>query len=352
MTADVVRELRLRFPPLAVVPALGAAVVSDEGSVFEEVSGLRRRGGNSSVEPADAWHLGSCTKLFTGMLIGRLVENGLCGWDTAVASVLRDATEADASWAKVSLEDVLIHRAGVRCNLPVRAMLRYLKDERDVVDQRYHLVRELLSEPPARKGDYAYSNLGYVLLGAVIDELTGGSYEAAMQSTVLGPLSITSAGYGAPAVIAGHRSRVQVGTFGRGLGRPKDPSDRYSDNPAVYASAGTLHMSLGDAARFASALLSREEQFLSAVTRDRVLAGACDVSTYLPRAPAANADGPTESPASAQREYYELVGSNTLWTAVMSLEPCRCRAAIVLANDGRAPVIAASVLAARELLAR
>lgn len=349
--SSVLDKLCDEFPSLATAPAIGAAVISNQGLAYQEVSGLRQRGSDSPAEIGDAWHLGSCTKLFTGMLLGRLIEAGLCTWDTMIDSVFGHDTETDPAWSKISLEDVLCHRAGARRDLAARAMLKYWNDDRTVLDQRNELARELISRPPVRAGRYSYSNLGYVLLGAVVDELTASTYEATIRARIFGPLSISSAGYGAPAELWGHGSRLRMGILQIGLGRPMDPTGRHSDNPAVYSSAGTLHMNLGDVIKFASSLLSRDDQFLSDDTRIRVLESVCDLSSYPQEPPVSKPSGTSEDADVVQSEYYELVGSNTLWTTVMAIEPRRHRAAIVLTNDGRLPVVAASSLAARKLLA-
>ena len=69
------------------LPALAAAIVTDDSIVEATAVGSRRYGGPANVTPADQFHLGSCTKAFTATLMGVLVDEGRVGWTSTLEEV-------------------------------------------------------------------------------------------------------------------------------------------------------------------------------------------------------------------------------------------------------------------------
>ncbi|MEQ1693581.1 MAG: serine hydrolase domain-containing protein, partial [Gemmatimonas sp.] len=69
----------------ARVPALGAAVVTPQGLMAIGTAGKRAEGATARVTNNDRWHLGSCTKALTAVLVARLVDRGVLRWESTVA---------------------------------------------------------------------------------------------------------------------------------------------------------------------------------------------------------------------------------------------------------------------------
>ena len=70
----------------------------------------------------------------------------------------------------------------------------------DVVVERWSIVTHYLSRPPALNPGvrYEYSNVGYIIAGAVAERCTGKSWEELLRSEVFTPLGMTTAGFGPP----------------------------------------------------------------------------------------------------------------------------------------------------------
>ena len=69
------------------------------------------------------------------------------------------------------------------------------------MQRRYRILRDNLVDPPAASvGKHLYSNLGYVVAGAMAERVTARSWESLMQERLFAPLGISSAGFGAPGV--------------------------------------------------------------------------------------------------------------------------------------------------------
>ena len=345
-------ELLEDFVRVCRVPAVGAALVHADGSVDVEVAGTRRRGFDEPARASDRWHIGSCAKTFTAVLWARLVEAGDAEWDMPIPAVFDDLDDLHPGWAGVTVDDALQCRAGFAPNIGLTQMQPAWLDARPLAWQRTDAARRALREPPRRPGRfrqstdaarqalreprrrpgrYVYSNLSYIVVGAAIDRLAGAAYERALADRVLEPLGIGSAGFGAPPEIWGHPARLRLGVAGLFRGRPADPAEPKSDNPAVYASAATLHLTLEDWAAFCRIFLTGGGDLLAPGTVEDLLA--------QPPGHGARMSMGWIKPPYLRGSSYSMQGSNTLWASAAVLDHNRERAALVVANDGRRRVL-------------
>jgi len=105
-------------------------------------------------------------------------------------------------------------------------------------------------------GTYEYANGGYIIVGAMLETITGTKWETLMQDQLFGPLGMTSSGFGAPGTLGqldqpwGHRE--QGGSL---VAIPPGPE---ADNSAAIGPAGTVHLTMSDYAKFMFAHLEGE----------------------------------------------------------------------------------------------
>jgi CubicO group peptidase (beta-lactamase class C family) len=231
------------------LPALAGAIVSDTGVIVAGAVGSRRYGGPSNVTKSDQFHLGSNTKAMTAALIGMLVDDSLLTWDTTLPSIFPEyATTMRSEYRSVTVRDILSHSAGLLSN-PTLTLTKTT-----VREQRTEVVAWALGQPPANaKGTYNYSNLGFIIAGAIADKLTGRAYEDLLFERLLQPLGITTAGFG-PMGTAGLDDQPLQHTP---QSQPLEPLPTM-DNPPIYNSAGRLHMSIGDWGRYIQWVLACE----------------------------------------------------------------------------------------------
>ena len=178
------------------------------------------------------------------------------------------------------------------------------------------------------------------MVGAVIDRLGLGPFEAVLQEYILDELSIDSAGFGPPPTILGHRARLRLGPVELGRSSPRDPRSTYSDNPAVYSSAGTLHMSLRDVLSFLSAFVDPTVALLRPETCRKVLEVSC---THVAKT--------AMQPLGRSSACFEIVGSNTMWSSAFVVDTRERLASVAVANDGRSRVVNAVSQLAQQLVA-
>lgn len=239
------------------LPALAAVLVRD-GAILEQAAvGSRAAGSPAGVTVADQWHIGSLTKAMTATLAGVLVERGTIGWSLTVGQAFPGLVDSiRPEYVNVRLDELLRHVGGTVENVTrAPSWLRLLTDTRPILLQRRQLAVELLKLPPdGPRGTYRYSNAGYVIAGAMIEAVTGESWENLLRRDVFGPLGMTASGFGAPGVAGalteprGHR---RVGD--RWV--PMEPGP-FADNRAALGPAGTVHTTLADYARFMAAHLA------------------------------------------------------------------------------------------------
>jgi CubicO group peptidase (beta-lactamase class C family) len=365
------------------MPALGALVVTADGSItVEGYAGTLSRDRETRVGPEHRFHLGSCTKSMTATLAAVCVERGELAWDTTLGDAFPDQT-MEPAWQAVTLLELLSHTAGAPADLSAFAGLDlWLRlDGADLTTKRRKVLAAVVAKPPIfEPGTSAlYSNIGYMLAGAMLEARTGSAYETLMQARVFGPLGMTSAGFGPPAKATepeGHSA----------AGKPMGELD----NPAALAPAGTVHATLRDWSKYVALHLNgarlarqpeREDQWVGPLGEPAE--GVFDIvdeaaAAEEPAEPAAPVDATTLSadsfrimqtiqPGSAALGGYALgwmvlerfwsaesvlthSGSNTMWYCVVWMAPAEDFAVLVVCNQGGPAAMRACDLAASALL--
>jgi CubicO group peptidase (beta-lactamase class C family) len=197
-----------------------------------------------------------------------------------------------------------------------------------VVEQRQRVLESLLAgEPAARPGErFLYSNAGYILLGAILEARTGRSWEDLLGAEVLKPLGLGSAGFGPPGTKdlltepRGHRG--QPGSL-----VAVEPGP-YADNPRFLGPAGTLHLSIGDVARWGQTHLRGERG------QDGLLRTATFQRLHQPPRPDADyACGWVTQRDGARRVIWHN-GSNTMWYIILAFDADADRGVTLATNGG------------------
>jgi len=340
-----VRALLDRFRRHNRVPAVGAAIAESDGRRVIQVLGSRRRGSDDSVKPSDQWHIGSCTKSITAALWARLVELGQAEWDITLYQIFKDLSGIDPGWKDITIRNALHCRAGMPSNIGFIAMAKSWEDTRPLSEQRTDIAETTLKRRPAKPGKYVYSNLSYIIMGAAIDRIAGTTYEEALENHILEPLGVESAGFGAPPDILGHPSMIRIGMIEAFRGRPMAPDNMKSDNPLVFSSAGTLHLSLEDWARLHRIFLTEPNGsvLLCEESITELLA--------LPKGPGLGMAMGWIKPVSYKNISYYMQGSNTLWSATSALSDDRGKCVLLACNDGRTKILDRSLGLAWQLMA-
>lgn len=167
--------------------APGAAVlVARKGTVIlRKGYGLADLEHGIAVTPEAVFRIASVSKIFTAAGILILAEEGRLGLDDPASKYI-----ADYPWKKgvPALRDLLGHTSGIHDYLDRPDNMRWVRGE--------YTVQELIDSFKGRDPDFApgermaYSNSNYILLGAVLEKVTGHPLPRAIQDLVLRPLSL------------------------------------------------------------------------------------------------------------------------------------------------------------------
>jgi D-alanyl-D-alanine carboxypeptidase len=171
----------------------GAVVIARDGKpVLAQAYGDANREKDIPNTVNTPFLMASMTKLFTGLAIGQLVEQGKVGYDDPLSKFLPDFPDAESA-KKIRIKHLLSHTAGLGDGIPPRENPDW-HDARTTVKA---LVDGFERKPPAFEPGtkWAYSNMSFVLLGRVIELVTGQDYYDYMQKHVFGPAGATSASF-------------------------------------------------------------------------------------------------------------------------------------------------------------
>ncbi len=237
------------------LPALGVAVVKKGRIVAMGTVGTRKAGDKAPVTASDRFHIGSDTKAITALLAGMYVEEGKLRWDSTLEEVFPELKKTIApGWGPITLEALLSHTSGIPADDErFGRLLEESSDQGDLdlKELRYWMVSKFVTQPVAAapRKQFAYSNMGYMIAGAMIERVAGRSWEELVLERVLVPLRLRSAGFGPQSTVGMVDAPLPHKTVD-GKAKPMLAGPN-ADNPLVLGPAGTVHMSLQDFARWA-----------------------------------------------------------------------------------------------------
>ncbi|MGH2387768.1 MAG: serine hydrolase domain-containing protein, partial [Chloroflexota bacterium] len=188
-----------------------AVIVSRRGKViFRGGYGLANLELGVRIEPHMVFRLGSITKQFTAAAILILQESGKLSTDDSIAAYL---PEYPTRGQTITIEHLLRHTSGI---VNYTALPSFVANERrdlsldELIDTFKH---EPLDFVPGTK--WSYSNSGYILLGAIIEKVSGLSYEQFLQEHVFDPLGMSHSGYDhTDRIVHGRAAGYRTGLIG------------------------------------------------------------------------------------------------------------------------------------------
>ena len=181
---------------------MGSVLVAQDGKVL-----LDKGYGSANLEwdipdsPHTKFRLGSLTKQFTATAILLLEERGKLRTDDLVTKYLPDAP---TGWAKITIANLLTHTSGI----PNFTSFPDYSTSEATPTTPEQLVARFRDKPlnfqPGEK--WEYSNSGYVLLGYLLEKISGQRYQDFVRDNLFAPLGMTESGYDSHAAIIPHRA--------------------------------------------------------------------------------------------------------------------------------------------------
>lgn len=175
-------------------PGLSLVVVKDGQVVYDKAFGLADGPAGIAATPATVYHWWSTTKMFTATAVFQLAEAGKLDLDDAVVDHLPFfQVEYPSSDSKpVTIRHLLNHSSGLPDNVPAVVGWMHFEgqpafDQTTLVKQHLPEYAKLQFEPGTQS---RYTNVGYMVLGAVIEAASGETYENYIRAHILQPLGM------------------------------------------------------------------------------------------------------------------------------------------------------------------
>jgi CubicO group peptidase (beta-lactamase class C family) len=190
---DIARELDAFTKKLAAADVFsGTILLARNGEVvYKGVFGMANKDFNAPNRIDTKFNLGSMNKMFTAVAVAQLVEKGKMSFDDPLSKFIPDFPNPEAA-KKIQIKHLLSHTAGLggyfsdRYDGMSRERLR-------TVDDMMRLVREdekdIRFEPGSR---WAYSNTGMLVLGKVIEVVSGQTYFDYVRENIFKPAGMTN----------------------------------------------------------------------------------------------------------------------------------------------------------------
>lgn len=238
----------------------GAVLVAENGNVIYSKGIGYADIENKIPNNADTkFRLASITKQFTAALILQLVEKGKIKLDGKLSDYLpyyrKDVGD------KITIHQILSHTAGIS-NYTDKASFMQSDDVNKKADPKEFILKycsdDLIFEPGT---SWAYSNSGFFILGAVIEEVTGKKYGDVLQENILVPLGMTNSGYESSDITYENKAKGYENSF-MGV-----VPARYIEMTIPF-SAGSIYSTVNDMFKWDQALYG--EQILKNESKEKM----------------------------------------------------------------------------------
>ena len=229
----------------------GVVLIAKDGvPFFREAWGIADRERGVAVNAETKFNLGSLDKMMTGVAIAQLVQAGKLSYDDTVAKFLDFPNAADAR--RITVRQLLTHTSGLGSYFTER----FHREQPSTVAQLLEVAREnatLAFEPGTRM---RYSNTAYVVLGAIVEKLSGQPYHDYVRAKIHQPAGMKHTLTYAEAMQAGnmaHGYSTSARTFGQEAARAEGAAVLRRMDVPPSAPSGGGYSNVDDLLRFAEA---------------------------------------------------------------------------------------------------
>ena len=247
------QEYKLEFEELmkkSKIPGMSFALVSKDSVVMELNLGYSDENLSEKVSPETLFGLGSVTKVFTGLAVMQLVEEGKVQLDNPLVEYLPQFNIKGEHAKDVTVRNVMTHHSGLPSDIIKGMFTQNPEDYEKVID---YINDEYMASKPNQVR--AYSNPGYTLLGHMIAEVSGKRYPDYMQDQVLSKIDMSKSGFNL-------RDQASA-SF-------DDDGEAKKDVLLRDLPAGGLYSNNKEMVSFLSALLNKDDNLLSPECYDQI----------------------------------------------------------------------------------
>ncbi|MBL8188450.1 MAG: serine hydrolase [Acidobacteria bacterium] len=250
----------------------GVVLIAKHGKpIFQKAVGLANKETKEPNRLDTKFNLGSINKTFTQIAINQLIEQGKLAWEDKLGKFLPDYPNNEAK-EKVTIKHLVNMQSGIGDFFGAKYQAMPKSKIRTINDYLPLFASDKLAFEPGTKR--AYSNGGYVVLGAIIEKVTGQSYYDYVREHIFKPAGMANtdsffSDAKTPNLAEGYRRNEQG-----------ERVNNVDTRPARGSSAGGGYSTVEDLLKFSTALLGNK--LLSAETTRRIVGGGLGVAGGAP----------------------------------------------------------------------
>ena len=237
------------------VPGVQACVAEDGRQLLSTAFGLANQPAGEPLTERHLFRIASHSKTFTAVVLLRLVERGRLRLDDPLANHLAEL--AGTGLAGITLRELLGHGGGVIRDSEDGDFWQFLRPYPDR-EQLLAIASRTSAAVQPRNERFKYSNIGYGLLGLVIERVTDGSFSDAVEAEILQPLELADLG---PELPPGRTADFAAGHSA--LSTAADRTALEHVDTRSLAPATGFFATAAELVRFYSALLPGDDRLLS-----------------------------------------------------------------------------------------
>lgn len=230
------------------IPSIAAMVVDDQNILWTGAFGKTNLEQNRSANTSTICSICSITKSFTAVAIMKLIDEGKLNLDDKVKDILPffEVNQKFPEGGAITIRSLLSHASG----LPGNTEHSYFTAPNfsfPTQTEFRSVFRDLKTESEVGT-DVSYSNIGYALLGEIVEKVSGVSFEAYLEKEVLSPLKMSETYIGTSTIQDDKRKAIGYTALNRNRTRNRVSTfDPKAMNPAMG-----LWTSIYDLAKYAS----------------------------------------------------------------------------------------------------
>lgn len=181
-------------------PGAAVILVRDGRVLFRKGYGMANLELAVPIEPDMVFRLGSITKQFTAVAILMLADQGKLALEDPLSRFLPDYPTHDHF---ISVEHLLTHTSGIRSYTDIPEWRPLWRKDFTVQELVDFFKYQPMQFTPGKQ--FSYNNSGYILLGAIIEKVSGQTYEAFIQQNIFNPLGMRQSYYDDPIRVISRR---------------------------------------------------------------------------------------------------------------------------------------------------
>lgn len=232
---------------------MGAVSIRREGvPLYERAIGFADKSatGTQANNGETRFRVGSVSKIFTSTLILGLVEEGRLSLDTKLSEFFPKIPDAQT----VTIAQLLSHSSGVHNFTNDKSYVTYYTKPQTHEQMLRRFAKNKPDFTPGSKHDY--SNAGFILLGYIVEKVTGKPYGEYLQERIVKPLGLKHTGYGGKIDPSQNQARSYERVKGAWAVTPETDMSIPHGAGAVVSTPGDLGMFVEGL--FAGKLLKKE----------------------------------------------------------------------------------------------